>query len=353
LNDQGRAEWQRLALDPPRVFGGPAGRARLRVEPEDFVVDEQLGFEPAGRGSHVLLQVRKRLANTEWVAGALAREAGVRPMDVGFAGLKDRHAVTTQWFTVPMGRRSAESWLGHHGDGYEVLAAATHTRKLPRGALAGNRFTLRLREFTGDRRRCEALLQEVALRGAPNWFGPQRFGRELSNLARVPGWQPSAAGDEAAGRRAPLRGMELSAARSLLFNAVLAARVEEQSWDRLEVGDLANLDGSNSVFRVDGLDQALAARLAALDLHPTGPMHGAGGPQPDGAPGALEQRVLAGAEFLREAVEAAGVQGARRPLRVALHDLRGAFEGDTLVLHFGLRGGSFATAIVREIVEAD
>jgi tRNA pseudouridine13 synthase len=345
------ADWQRLALEPPRVFGGPAGTARLRVEPEDFVVDERLGFVPAGQGSHVLLQVRKRLANTDWVAGALAREAGVRPMDIGFAGFKDRHAVTTQWFTVPLGRRSAESWLGHCGDGYEVLAAAAHTRKLPRGALAGNRFVLRLRDFGGDRARCESLLAEVARRGAPNWFGPQRFGRGLSNLTGVLGARASAAGGDGTARAPRLRGMELSAARSLLFNAVLAMRVEARSWDRLEVGDLANLDGRNSVFRVQQVDEVLAARLVALDLHPTGPLHGAGGPQPEGEPGAIEQRVLAQATALPQAIEAAGAQAARRPLRVALRDLRWAFEDDTLVLGFELRGGSFATAVVREFVE--
>lgn len=346
------ADWRRLALAPPRALGGAAGAARLRVEPEDFVVDEQLGFEPTGCGSHVLLQVRKRLCNTEWVARALAREAGVRPLDVGFAGLKDRHAVTTQWFSVPLGRRSAQSWLGHGGEGYEVLAAVAHPRKLPRGALAGNRFVLRLREFAGDRSRCESLLAEIARRGAPNWFGPQRFGRELSNLAPVLAAGGCAASEQAVADPPPLRGMELSAARSLLFNAVLAARVAEGSWDRLEAGDLANLDGSNSVFRVQRVDEVLAARLEALDVHATGPLFGAGGLWPDGEPRALEDRVLAGAVPLCTAIEAAGARSARRPLRVALRDLRWTFEGDTLLLQFELRGGSFATAVLREFVEA-
>ncbi len=345
-------DWRRLALDPPRALGGPAGRARLRVVPEDFVVEEQLGFESAGHGSHALLQVRKRGANTEWVARELARAAGVRPMDVGFAGLKDRHAVTTQWFTVPLGRRSAESWLAHRGAGYEVLAALAHTRKLPRGALVTNRFTLRLRDFTGDRPQCEALLAAVGRRGAPNWFGPQRFGRELSNI--LP-WLPALSGVAESGAARPprrLQGLRLSAARALLFNAVLAARVAERNWDRLEVGEVANLDGTNSLLRIERIDAALAQRVAALDLHPTGPLHGSGGLQPSGAVAELEQRLLIGAAPLRQAIDAAGVQAARRPLRVALRDLRWAFEGDTLVLGFELRGGSFATAVIREFVAA-
>lgn len=349
--DAAPADWARLALEPPRALGGPAGTARLRVEPEDFVVEELLGFEPAGAGAHVLLQVRKRCANTEWVAGALAREAGVRPMDVGFAGLKDRHAVTSQYFTVPRGRRSAESWLGHRGEAYEVLTAVAHNRKLPRGALSANRFRLRLREFVGERVRCESLLAEAAQRGVPNWFGPQRFGHDLSNLTRAFTASLADAGATRAARPPRLRPMELSAARSLLFNAVLALRVGTRNWDRLEVGDLANLDGRNSVFRVARVDAMLAARVAALELHPTGPLHGTGGPQPEAEPGALEREVLGRESPLASAIEAAGARSARRPLRVALRDLRWAFEGDTLVLGFELRGGSFATAVIREFIE--
>ncbi len=346
------AECARLALHPPRALGGPAGKARLRVEPDDFVVEERLGFEPAGEGAHVLLRVCKRRANTDWVAGALAREAGVRPMDVGFAGRKDRHAVATQYFTVPRGRRGVDSWVGQRGEGYEVLAAIAHTRKLARGALVANRFTLRLREFAGERARCEALLAELARRGAPNWFGPQRFGRDLSNLTRPRAPRAADADDARAVSPSPLlRGMELSAARSLLFNAVLAQRVAARNWDRLEVGDLANLDGRNSVFRVGEVDTTLAERVATLELHPTGPLHGLGGPQPEGGPGALESEVLARATPIVRAIEAAGAQAARRPLRVALRDLRWAFEGDTLTLGFELRAGSFATAVVRELIE--
>lgn len=352
MTDPRLDDWQRLALDPPRALGGPAGTARLRVEPEDFRVDEQLGFAPAGHGSHVLLQVRKRLANTEWVARALARECGVRPMDVGFAGLKDRHAVTTQWFTVPLGRRSLASWMGHRGEGYEVLAAVAHTRKLPRGALASNHFRLRLRDFAGDRLHCEALLEQAARRGVPNWFGPQRFGRGLSNLAPILANSSQAGGSAAQLADPGLRGIELSAARSLVFNAVLAARVDDRSWDRLEVGDIANLDGVNSVFRVERPDEQLARRVAALDLHATGPLHGIGGSPPGGTPGQLEQRVLARAAPITAAIEAAGPRAARRPLRVALRNLRWAFEGNTLMLEFELRGGSFATAVLREFVEA-
>jgi tRNA pseudouridine13 synthase len=339
--------WVRAALELPRALGGAAGIARLRAEPEDFQVDEELGFAPSGAGPHALLRVRKRLVNTEWVARELARAVRVRPFDVGYAGLKDRRAVTTQWFSVPLGKATPESLLAAGGEGWQVLEAYAHGRKLPRGALAGNRFTLRLRQFDGDRDRCLELLRQVAVVGTPNGFGPQRFGRDLGNLETA----LATAGQVAAGGGAPLRGMTLSAVRSLLFNAVLATRIIDGSWNRLQPGDLANLDGSNSVFPVTTLDDTLAARVAALDLHPTGPMHGNGGPQPNGDIAGRERDVLCSYADLCAALGAANVEGARRPLRVALRELQYGFDGDTLQLRFMLRGGSFATAVLREIVD--
>src|SRR5262245_22766537 len=109
------------ALDPPRAYGAPPGRGELRIEPEDFVVEEDLGFAPTGAGHHVLLKVRKRNANTQWVARELAKAAGCRPMDVGYAGLKDRRAVAIQWFTVPQSRVSPAAWRAVRGDEFDVL----------------------------------------------------------------------------------------------------------------------------------------------------------------------------------------------------------------------------------------
>lgn len=313
----------------------------MRVEPEDFVVEEDLGFTPSGEGAHVLLSVRKRAANTEWVARELARHAGCRPADVGYAGLKDRHAVTTQWFSVPRDRAPLERWLEVIGEGYRVLTAAAHARKLPRGALAGNRFSLRVREVTGDRAEFEARLARLGERGAPDYFGPQRFGRDLANLSRA-----------LEGDFHRDRGFTLSAARSLVFNAVLAERVADGSWCRLEAGDVANLDGRGSVFPVTALDESLATRVAALDVHPTGPLWGAGSTRTAARIAELEARVCASFATLCDALDREGLAAARRPLRVAVRDLEYAFEDATLVLRFRLTGGSFATAVLREVMDA-
>lgn len=337
--------WRELALAPPRAAPGPRVRASLRREPEDFVVVEQLGFEPSGSGEHVLLRVRKRGANTGWVARELAALAGARPQDVGYAGLKDRNAVATQWFSVPGRRRPAPGWQGVAGEGFEVLEAHPHSRKLPRGALAGNHFTLRLRDVQGERADLERQFARAATAGVPNAFGPQRFGRELSNLEALLSLPTG---------REPAR-FVLSAARSLVFNAVLAARVRDGSWDQLLPGDRANLDGRNSVFLVDAPDAELAQRLAALDIHPTGPLWGRGNPGLGPGPAALEAAVAAEFPAALAAIEAARVDAARRPLRLAVRDLRLEWlepAGDCRV-SFALRSGSYATAVIRECVDAD
>ncbi|HEU5442534.1 MAG TPA: tRNA pseudouridine(13) synthase TruD, partial [Steroidobacteraceae bacterium] len=213
------------ALDPPRAHGAPLCPGRLRSEPEDFLVEELLGFEAAGAGQHVLLKVRKRDANTQWIARELARACDCRPGDVGYAGLKDRHAVATQWFTVPQSRLSPEDWIGIGSGEFQVLEAHRHSRKLPRGALAGNRFAIKVRDAHIDDASLASRLAALERRGVPNYFGPQRFGRGGANLKRL--------GEDVRALPPAQRGFVLSAARSLVFNAVLAQRVADGSWERL------------------------------------------------------------------------------------------------------------------------
>lgn len=335
------------ALTPPRAHGWPLARAALRTQPEDFQVEEDLGFAPSGAGQHLLLRVRKRDANTLWVARQLAAAAGCRAGDVGYAGLKDRHAVAVQWFSVPR-PRAPVSWADVRTAEFEVLECHAHARKLPRGALAGNGFSVRLRGADSDGERLAAALEPrlavVAGRGVPNYFGPQRFGREAANLA--------AAADGLEGLGRAQRGFALSAARAVVFNAVLAARVSEGSWERLLPGDLATLDGRGSLFAVPAADAALAARCAQLEIHPTGPLWGAGDPATGLGVLALEQRVAAElAPYCAECVHA-GMRQERRSLRLAVRGLSCEPESDAVVLRFRLARGSFATAVLRELVEA-
>lgn len=339
--------WLSAALDPPRAHGGPLARGTLRREPEDFVVEEDLGFTASGTGQHVLLKVRKRNANTQWVARELAKLCGCHPRDIGYAGLKDRRAVAIQWFTVPRSLLTLESWREVSQPEFNVLEAEAHSRKLPRGALASNRFTIRIRDVDSNSLAgpLTTRLTQITQRGVPNYFGPQRFGHDGANLTRI-----------TSGLRAlhpAERGFVLSAARSLVFNAVLADRVRDATWDHLETGDIANLDGRGSVFPVDTIDATLTARCAELDIHPTGPLWGRGAPPTRDRIGELETRIAAEFQQACSLITEAGTDQERRALRLAVRDLAWDSEPNALVLRFRLTRGSFATTVLRELIQSD
>jgi tRNA pseudouridine13 synthase len=337
--------WRRAALAPPRALGAPPARACLKTMPGDFQVEERLSFAPDGGPAHRLLRVEKTDANTLYVARALARAAGMMPQDVGFAGLKDRRAVAIQWFSLPAGA-GTDALAGFAGPGFRVLELRPHSRKLRRGALAGNRFRLVLRELEGDLAEVERRLAEVGVVGAPNYFGPQRFGRDGANLEAVQAWL---AGDVLpAGREQ--RAFVLSAARSLAFNAVLAARVEAGSWDRLLAGEVVNLDGSGSLFVAADVDADLERRCRECDIHPTGPLPGSGGVRPTGEAARVEAGALAPLAALAAALEQAGAEAARRPLRLRPGSLEFRVRDGCLELGFDLPRGAFATALLAEIV---
>jgi tRNA pseudouridine13 synthase len=330
----------------PYAYGGPVIEARLRAEAADFRVEEVLGFEPSGTGEHAFLLIEKIDANTEWVARQLAAAVGVAPMAVGYAGLKDRHAVTRQTFTVQLPGRVDPDWSALSIPGVSVLAATRHNRKLKRGAHRGNRFRIRLREVHGDRGAVQSRLATIVERGVPNYFGEQRFGRDGQNVALAQALF--------AGRRMPRpqRSIALSAARSALFNAVLAARVADASWDRALEGEVWMLGGSHAIFGPEVWNDDLARRLAALDIHPTGPMWGRGEPRSTGAVRAIELAAIEGLAELARGLEQAGLEQERRALRLAVGDLVHEWEGDgSLVLDFHLAPGSFATTMLRELCD--
>ena len=332
------------ALDPLRAYGAPIGRGVLRAEPEDFVVEEQLGFAPAGSGQHVLLKVRKRDANTQWVARELARACGCRSLDVGYAGLKDRRAVAVQWFTVPKTHLTPAEWTVVRGQGFDVLEAHPHTRKLPRGALEGNRFSIRIRRLEVDDQVLAARLTDIAARGVPNYFGPQRFGREGGNLARMT--------EDPRALPPQQRSFVLSAARSLVFNAVVAERVADGSWANLESGDIANLDGRGSVFAVVP-DAAVLERCQRLEIHPTGPLWGRGTLGSGDRINELERAVSARFSQACALTEQAGMEQERRALRLAVRDLLWQRDETGTLISFRLTRGGFATTVLREIVDSD
>ncbi len=338
--------WDRAALFPPRAHGAVLPAAVLKSTPADFCVEELLSFVPSGSGPHWLLRVEKTAANTRWVAAALARLARVAVHEVGYAGLKDRHAITVQWFSVPALETAEDFWASVQGADFRVLEVMRNDRKLRRGALSGNRFRIRLCDAHWSREQLELKLAALRACGVPNYFGPQRFGREGGNLVRVAAWL-----DGHAPRGRGGRGFCLSAARSLIFNALLARRVAAGDWSQLSPGDLANLDGSGSHFRVTEVDEGLQARLAAFDVHPSGPLWGRGAPQTSGE--SLRHETAVAQEFAEVAalLEAEGLTQERRALRCAVRDLAVEAGKDTVTFSFRLGRGQFATSVLREVCE--
>jgi tRNA pseudouridine13 synthase len=339
--------WSRAALSPPRAHGAPLPLAEFKALPEDFRVEEQLSFVPSESGPHWLLRVEKRAANTRWVAAELARMAGVPGSDVGYAGLKDRHAVTVQWFSVPALATTADTWSAAHTAEFRVLEVHGNSRKLKRGALIGNRFRIRLRKAAWSREQLDLKLAAVRAHGVPNYFGPQRFGRDGYNLDRVQAWVLS--GQAPRGRTE--RGFALSAARSLLFNALLARRVEAGEWSQLAPGDLAMLDGSGSHFRVTAVDDDLRTRLTSFDVHPSGPLWGRGDPQTQGQPLIQEKEVAREFNDVADLLAAQDLAQERRSLRCPVRELAVEADSGTVTLSFMLGRGQYATAVLREICD--
>ena len=328
----------------PRAHGAPVLSAFFRSRPEDFQVEEVDGFEPAGQGEHLLLTVEKRGMNTVHAAKRIARWAGIPEMGVGYAGMKDRHAVTRQRFSVHFPKRVAPDLAGLVSDDLRVLASVWHNRKLPRGALKGNRFVLLLRGVEGDPAAIGQRLQAIASQGLPNYFGEQRFGREGDNV--------ESARRMFAGERVhrDQRSIYLSAARSEIFNAVLGARVADGSWASGAEGDVWMLDGTQSVFGPEPASDELAARAARQDIHPTGPMWGLGELRPTGAVRAVEQTASAPFADLRAGLEAAGLKQERRALRVRVDGLAWQWpEPGQLQLAFGLSPGAYATGLLEAL----
>lgn len=329
------------------AHGGPAGSGTIRVQPEDFRVFEETGYAPSGDGEHLWLDIEKRGMNTVDVAQRLARLAGVPVRSVGFAGLKDRNAVTRQPFSIQMPGREDPDWSGWSDEGMRIVSVSRHNRKIQRGRLAGNRFELVVRALAGDRRELEERLQRIAELGVPNGFGEQRFGG--NNIARA---HRLFRGEL---RRKPSkakRGFYLSAARSLIFNQVLALRIVAGTWDRVIGGEIVMLDGTRSTFAADAADPDIQARCRAQDLHPTGPLVGEGDSGVTGEVAALEQEVIDRERELAEGLARFRLNTERRPLRMRVIDPDWEFDGDAaLVLRFSLRSGCYATAVLREILE--
>ncbi len=332
------------------AFGIPPVKGVVRSRPEDFFVDEVLGFDPDGEGEHVLLQIEKRNTNTQWLADQLARFVGIPKRDVSYAGMKDKHAVTRQWFSLGMAGAEEPDWDKLNSEDLRVLQHARHRRKLRRGTLRGNRFKLVIRDLHGDLGALETRLQHVADQGVPNYFGAQRFGHEGANLQQAEAMFQ--------GRRIKdrhKRSLYLSAARSFLFNAVLSPRVARGDWNQAISGEVLMLAGTNSYFVPETIDAEITQRLTDFDIHPSGCLWGKGSSPAQGKAAELERHLAETHPLLCRGLEQAGLKQERRALRLPVAELRWELDAaaNILVLQFFLPAGAYATTVLRELVQTD
>ena len=331
----------------PYAYGRPESTAQIRSQPEDFRVEEQLSFQPEGKGEHHFLYLQKRNTNTEWLAKQLARFCGVPPRDVSYAGLKDRNAVTSQWFSIRIPGTDTPDWRELESEDLKLLQAVRHRRKLRRGALAQNHFRLRLRQLKADKIELEGRLKQIAAKGVPNYYGEQRFGHDQNNLT----FADKLFAGELKKLSRHKRGIYLSAARSYLFNMVLARRVADGTWDRAIPGDSMLLDGSRSHFSAAEIDQEIQQRIAELDIHPTGPLWGKGKQAISLDAAELESLVLQEHPEWMQGLVKFGLSYERRALRSRIIDLNWEWQDNhEIEIKFSLHPGSYATSVLREVV---
>ncbi|MDR3103596.1 MAG: tRNA pseudouridine(13) synthase TruD [Yokenella regensburgei] len=329
------------------LHGKPQGQGMLKANPEDFLVVEDLGFAPDGEGEHILVRIRKNGCNTRFVADALAKFLKIHAREVSFAGQKDKHAVTEQWLCARVPGNAMPDLSKFELEGCQVLEYARHKRKLRLGALKGNAFTLILREVT-DRNDVEARLQAIVERGVPNYFGAQRFGIGGSNLHGALRWAEN--GGPVRDRNK--RSFWLSAARSALFNQIVSDKLKKTDFNQVVDGDALQLAGRGSWFvaTVEERDE-LQARVDNRELMITAAMPGSGEWGTQRTALAFEQSALAQETLLQSLLVREKVEASRRAMLLYPQQLNWNWWDDvTVELRFWLPAGSFATGVVRELI---
>ena len=371
----------------PQPAQPPLKQATYKAHATDFVVNEILPLDFTGEGEHLWLHIEKLGMNTAYLAKLLSEWAEIPLRDVGYSGLKDRHALTTQWFSLRIPKKQlpeSEFALVDIGvnESVTILAQQWHNKKLNRATHRANQFIITLRDiqfadlkFTASEQdlsseksnkdAVEQYLAHISTTGVPNYFGPQRFGRNGNNIREAlslfarPAPESRPQPKKSKRKQAPREqnSMELSAARSLIFNEILAARVRDGSWNTGLAGEVFNLDGSGSIFASEAIDDTLQARLASSDIHPTAVLWGVGNDKVSGAAAAIENDIVQKNPLLHQlatGLEKRYIKAQRRALRLPIEELSWEWQDTddelTLVLSFTLTTGSFATSVLSSLV---
>ncbi len=330
----------------------PKGQAKFKTCTDDFIVRETLSFEPEGEGTHAYLYIEKTNTNTEWLARQLARFAGLEAKEIGYAGLKDRNAVTSQWFSINLELAEQVNWDDFHLDGVKILKKTHHRRKLKRGVIKYNSFEIVLRDIEHSSVvDLTQAVERIQRSGVPNYFAQQRFGYDYNNLTRAAKWFSGAIKIK---KRAD-KSIILSAARSMIFNQMLSQRIHKQGWEGIMDGDIMMLSGSHSIFPITEISPDIQERFQQGDIHPTAALWGRGGLTSKNDLLQLEQSVADELSAWCAGLEKHALKQERRSARLFPEDLVIRFSDKDpmshVVLSFSLPTGSYATSVLREIIQ--
>ncbi len=338
------------------IQSGPQGHAKFKCDASDFIVRETLSFEPDGEGTHAYLYIEKTNTNTEWLARQLARFVGVEAKEIGYAGLKDRNAVTSQWFSINLEIIDEQpNWDEFQLDGVKILIKTRHKKKLKRGAIRYNTFEIILRDIVDTSEdKLSRIINKIQLSGVPNYFAQQRFGYDYNNLTRAARWFN---GTQKIKKRAD-KSMVLSAARSMVFNKMLSQRIQTTGWEQLIDGEIMMLSGTHSIFSVSEITDEITKRFQKGDIHPTTALWGRGHLSSEKQLLLLEQNVADNLSNWCYGLEKQGLKQERRAARLFPENLSIKFEEGAskqllqkITLTFSLPTGTYATAVLREIIQ--
>jgi tRNA pseudouridine13 synthase len=343
-----------------RVYQSLNISAKIKSQADDFIVEENMDIEFSGEGEHCWIYIKKRECNTDWVAQQLAKYCGVKKLAVAYAGLKDRHALTSQWFSVQLPGKPTPDWAEFESsfstpesdESVRVLQCFRHNRKLQRGALKSNTFKITLRELSDTSEKCFDLLtqrcDEIAENGVPNYFGPQRFGRAYNNLEQATKLFSNPRYKLAKHKRS----LYLSAARSWLFNSILSERISNKVWNSRLPGDVYMLDGKSACFKDelngDAVDE-LNQRLERNEIHPTAILWGEGDAMVALQAAEMEAEIIDQFPVYRDGLIAARLKSQRRACRVIPRQLECSRLEHDFEVSFTLPAGSYATMVLAEI----
>lgn len=345
IESENTAEKQVFSLDFNFLYGKPKSSGVFKQRCEDFVVTEDLGFELTGEGEHVCLWIQKIGENTQYLARQLAKFADIPARNVSYAGLKDRQGDTWQWFSLHIPGKITPDFSLFESAGVTIHKVIRHHKKIKTGALAGNHFSITLREISDKAAVEEAILN--VQHGVPNYFGAQRFGFDGHNV--------SAALTMFSGRKIKdrfKRGMYLSAARSYLFNQVISARIADKLYLQPLLGDCVQFVGNRSFFPLPDIEESSLQRLQSREICLTAPLWGAGELTSESDAKLYETKVLQDYQGLQAGLAKNGLKQERRPLLLMAQKLSSTWvDEETVCIDFYLPSGCYATSVLRELIQ--